>query len=223
MILSCVPCLLLVNASQLVRWLEKMKQQEKLKIRCVDLIGRSTTAPLSDKLSCLAALPPQAWSIVPEPYRALVEPSRSKKFEDIYDSCFHQETNAFDITSFQEKCNDELSKIRTSKAAKVKPSDQGKQKSKDRRIYAGGKFWTCLARVRVPLSHPFDPPEPFTERVPRLRRNKKIRATKLPVKTWIENPNKMAAVKSEKRGDNQSTQSVHEIPYKKAFKNHNCK
>jgi len=45
------------------------------KITRFDLIGDSGVAPLSDGMSCLAALPPQAHSILEEPYSWLVEPS----------------------------------------------------------------------------------------------------------------------------------------------------
>eukprot|EP00571_Detonula_confervacea_P015146 CAMPEP_0172308176 /NCGR_PEP_ID=MMETSP1058-20130122/8858_1 /TAXON_ID=83371 /ORGANISM="Detonula confervacea, Strain CCMP 353" /LENGTH=934 /DNA_ID=CAMNT_0013020539 /DNA_START=24 /DNA_END=2828 /DNA_ORIENTATION=- len=216
---------------ELVSFLENLKMQGKLKIKCHDLITRTNSAPLSDGLSCLAAVPPQAWHIVPEPYSWLVEPSRSKNFEDLYNSCIHSETNAFDIVKFEKECNSKLSQIRSQQNAMPSGIDvaaedkgavpSGQNDSKGRRIYAGSKFWTVISRSSAPLTHPFEPPEPFTERMPRLRRNKRIKASKLPVKARTESPKETEYEKSEVRENKQRIQgSVHEIPFETAFNNH---
>jgi hypothetical protein len=185
------------------------------------LIGQSTTAPISDGLSCLAAVPPQAWHLVPEPYSWLVEPSRRGKFEDLYTTCFHPETRAFDIESFSRKCYAELSTIeRTEKS--IVPSQNS---SKGRRIHVGCKHWTVISRSTLPLVDPFEPPEPFSDRIPRLRRNSRIRATKLPAKTQIERLGDATTIDlsgdegSDGKGNSSRIQdSVLDIPYKIFFK-----
>jgi hypothetical protein len=183
------------------------------------LIGQSTTVPISDGLSCLAAVPPQAWYLVPEPYSWLVEPSRKEKFEDLYTTCFHPETRAFDIDGFSKKCYAELSKIeRTEKSI-------SQNSSKGRRIHVGSKHWTVLSRSTLPLVDPFEPPEPFSDRIPRLRRNSRIRATKLLAKTQIERLRDATTIdlyeNEDSDGKGNSSRipdSVLDIPYKTAFK-----
>jgi hypothetical protein len=168
-----------------------MKRQGRLKISCDDLIPRSNTAPLSDGLACLAAAPPQAYHIVPEPWKQLVDDSSSTDFEDLYNSCFHNETFAFDIQSFEEKCTAELSKIVLQKNVSKTLATEGHEtdltEPKGRRIIAGNNSWTILSYSHHPLAHPFEPPYPFTDRVRRLRRNARIRASKLPVKSSLRN------------------------------------
>ena len=183
------------------------------------MIGRNTVAPISDGLSCLAAVPPQAWHIVPEPYSWLVDPSRKESFEDLYNSCFHPETRAFDIESFSRKCNEALTKIGRTKKSTV----SGQSNSKGRRIHVGSKFWTVISRSSLPLEDPFDPPEPFSERVPRLRRNSRIRATKILAKTQVERLRdaKITDFSEDSEGKGNSSRiqgSVHDIPYKTAFR-----
>ena len=69
------------------------------KISRFDLIGDSDVAPLSDGMSCLAALPPQAHSILEEPYSWLVEPSSRSNFEEMYNSCFSGQVLEADFES----------------------------------------------------------------------------------------------------------------------------
>jgi len=198
------------------------------------LIGHTTTAPLSDGLSCLAAIPPQAWHIVPEPYSWLVHPSRQDSFEELYNSCFHPETSTFDIESFSQKCNTEISKSgisRSSKAGKSSTSQKapGQNNPKIRKVSVGDNFWTVLKYSRIPLDQPFEPPEPFADRIPRLRKNARIRATKIPVKTQVErtNENLIDATQAENSSEIDGSEgncndglkvSVHDIPYNVAFK-----
>lgn len=215
---------------QLVDYLESLEEKGILKIKCTDLIGRSTTSPLSDGISCLAAVPPQAHHLVPEPYSWLVGPSSSTDFEDIYNSCFDEITRTFDMKSFERKCNTEISKIRESRNADDKIVGNGRERpntkkseGRGRVIYTGNKSWTVISFSNVPLAHPFEPPEPFTDRVRRLRRNKKIRASKLPVKERVKDPNGTADDSNESELENSESRvnnhSVHDIPYNTAFRN----
>lgn len=197
------------------------------------MIGHATTAPLSDGLSCLAAIPPQAWHIVPEPYSWLVHPSRQGRFEELYSSCFHPTTSAFDIESFSRKCNDELLKNGVPTNAKAGTSSKsevllGKSNTKGRKVSTGDNFWTVLKYSRILLDEPFEPPEPFLERIPRLRRNARIRATKIPVKTQVRRADEISIDttqaehlpehdSSEGKSDDGVELSVYDIPYKLAF------
>lgn len=213
---------------ELIRLLERVQLQGKLKLKSIDLIGKCTTKPISDGLSCLAAVPPQAWHIVPEPYNWLVEPSRRERFDKLYNSCFDEKTNAFDLASFEKRCNRAISKIR--KERKAERSNEVKKKEavvaeapgQGRRIYAGSKFWTVLSLSGIPLSHQFQPPSPFTDNVAKLKNNRRIRVTKFPVKTIVERGgNKVDSASIDDPDDEEINQlmqrTIHEIPFKKAF------
>jgi len=145
-----------------------------------DLIGDSGVAPLSDGMSCLAALPPQAHSILEEPYSWLVEPSSRANFEEIYDSCFTE--GVFDSQSFADRCSKQIADIRSERQIKKPKTEKNfSQDGRGRHILASSKYWTVLSVSKQPLVHPFAPPEPFSDRTPRLKSNKRVRASKLPV------------------------------------------
>ena len=211
---------------ELIRLLERIQLQGQLKLKSIDLIGKCTTKPISDGLSCLAAVPPQAWHIVPEPYSWLVEPSRSERFDKLYNSCFDGKTNAFDLASFEKRCNRAISKIR--KERKAEKSNEVKKKEEEvvagapgqgRRIYAGNKFWTVLSLSGIPLAHQFQPPSPFTNNVRSLKNNRRIRVTKFPVKTIVDRGgSKVNATSIDDQDDDETNLlTIHEIPFKKAF------
>jgi hypothetical protein len=194
---------------ELVEFLETIDKQGKHRVTRSDLIGQSISAPISDGLSCLAAVPPQAWHIVPDPYSLLVQPDRQKSFDDLYNSCFHPDTRVFDIESFSQKCLAELATIAPERKVNI----------------VGNQFWTVLSRSSVPLTDPFEPPRPFSDRVPKLRKNSKIKATKIPVKTQIERLQSTTiidmSIHEELEGRDNVTRnqgSVHDIQYKTAFK-----
>ena len=209
---------------QIVDYLDDMKEKGKSQLKCIDLIGHTNTTPISDGLSCLAAVPPQAWNIVPEPYSWLVEPHRSESFDKLYNSCFDNKTNAFDMQSFQDKCKYEISNIRrnegrSAKASKVvQNTTKGEQApSQGRRIYSGSKYWTVFSMSGIPLKHPFQPPAPFSSNVGKLRRNGKLRVTKFPVKTFIER----GTTRTPTTMKTKHVRSIHEIPFKTAFRRSN--
>lgn len=213
--------------SQLVEYLETIESKGESKMTCVDLIGQSSANPISDGLSCLAAVPRQAWHLVPEPYSWLVEPSRRDSFEELYNSCFHPTTSTFDLSKFETLCNAEVSRIRNSRVnganGKQKGVTPGKEKTDGRRIYVGNKHWTVISLSRIPLEHPFEPPKPFAERVRPLRRNKRIRATKLPVKTHVRRIGSATSTSSSTYDDSgeSGNDSIHAIPYNTAFSSSN--
>ncbi len=171
---------------------------------------------------------------MPEPYSWLVHPSRQDSFEELYNSCFHPETSAFDIESFSRICNAELLKSGVALNTIAGGSSKngvvpGQNNTKGRKVSTGDCFWTVLKYSRIPLDQPFEPPEPFVERIPRLRRNARIRATKIPVITQVERNDKIAinAAQVECSPEHDSSEgstndgvevSVHDIPYKLAFR-----
>jgi hypothetical protein len=167
------------SASDLVSLLQ---EHGKEKITRQDLIGDSNASPLSDGLSCLAALPPQAHSILEEPYSWLVQSSSTANFEEMYNSCF--EEGVFNAQLFADKCSKEISNIRSIKSITKKETAWKRRKASDtrgRHILTSAKYWTVLSISKDPLIHPFSPPEPFSDRTPRLKMNKRVRASKLSV------------------------------------------
>ena len=89
---------------QIITFLESIEKEGKTNLSRRDLIGDTAALPLADGLTCLAALPYQAWNLVPEPYSLLVDTSNSEKFEELYRSFFHPTTNVFDPEAFEKKC-----------------------------------------------------------------------------------------------------------------------
>ena len=72
--------------------------------RCIgrkELLSYKFTEPLSDGLSCLAALPIEVKHLIPQPYSSL---TKDGLVEEIYSSCMDKETNVFDLNLFRQKC-----------------------------------------------------------------------------------------------------------------------
>ena len=171
------------SALELVSLLEQYGQ----KVSRFDLCGDSDAAPLSDGMSCLAALPPQAHSILEEPYSWLVEPSSKANFEEIYDSCFSD--GVFDSKAFADKCSRQISNMRSQRSiSKAETAKRRTQSTRGRHIQSSSKYWTVLSMSKFPLEHPFAPPEPICDRTPRLKTNKRVRASKLPVSHALPPP-----------------------------------
>lgn len=69
---------------ELVAFLEDISGDGGLsQISFTDLVDPSGTSPPKDGLSCLAASPPQARHLVPEPYDILVRPENAPGFEEL--------------------------------------------------------------------------------------------------------------------------------------------
>ncbi len=173
------------TADEMLSYLRSAKESGK-RIGREELLHDNFTEPLSDGLSCLAALPIEVKHLIQSPYYSLTE---NGLIEEIYASCMDKDTNVFDLDLFRQKCLDILGKTEISN-----PNvDEKKSKVDERRgrkIRTGKKFWTVLRRVNEPLSHPFEPPTGFTDRLSPLRNDSKIKAyhmhsTDLP--RWIMN------------------------------------
>ena len=160
-------------------------------IRFTDLVEPSRTSPLKDGLSCLAASPPQARHLVPEPFDLLVQPENAPSFEELYSGCFDPLTMQFDLAAFERRCQAQMQRLKS----RQKDSDVKKQVDPStaaatggaRHIMAPKKHWIILSKTRTPIKHPFQPPAPFSDRVKPLRKSNRIKATKLAVTTSRRN------------------------------------
>ena len=142
--------------------------------RCIgrkELLSYKFTEPLSDGLSCLAALPIEVKHLIPQPYSSL---TKDGLVEEIYSSCMDKETNVFDLNLFRQKCMNHIEQ-NADPSTKSRDREGPIGKRNLRRIRTGTKFWTVLRRVNQPLVHPFDPPKGFSERLAKLRNNNKIK------------------------------------------------
>lgn len=127
--------------------------------------------PINAGLSCLAALPSKVKHLVPPPYRFLSD----ETVEEIYGSCMDPEDNRFDIDKFARLCEESVKDL----DAAVADTAEDNQPHEGRRILLNDHSWTIVSKVSRPLSHPFDPPVPFSERLSKLRPNNRIRVSKL--------------------------------------------
>lgn len=181
-----------------------------------ELIGDEFVDPLDAGLSCLAAIPNKASYLIPPPYNAINE----TKVDDIYVACMDAACNIFDVDKFRSDCLKEIERIGTleeagnnststmdhngtNKAEKAIGNGRGEngRKSKQnipkgRIIYPRTKHWTVFSISKESLQHPFEPPQPISEGISRLRRNKNIRVSYVPATTkpkWMRDD---VAVKS---------------------------
>lgn len=175
------------TASEIEAFLQKAMDKGRT-VGPLDLVARRPfVEALPAGMSCLAALPSQVDYLVPAPYNILAEDGA---VEDIYASCMEAETNVFDIAMFRRACEDALEN--------VKPTEKGAQSTgelnhaispksvgRGRPIRTGENFWTVLHMVRDQLDNPFAPPEPFSDRLSKLRPHRRIVARRV-MKT--ENP-----------------------------------
>jgi hypothetical protein len=161
--------------------------------RCIgreELLSDNFTEPLSDGLSCLAALPTEVRHLIPKPYNKLAEDG---VVEDIYASCMDKDTNVFDINAFKQKCMERIDLNDESNDGSSSQPELKHKRRKGRKIRTGKTFWTVLRRVKKPLTHPYEPPKGFSDRLTQLRSDNKIKvfhmhATDRP--RWLRNETK---------------------------------
>jgi len=215
---------------EIVNLLEIARNSGELTLSRRDLIDASKSRPLSDGLSCLAALPPQAWHLVPEPYNKLAD----EDFNTLYSSCIDPESNVFDALLFEKKCQSKMKGIANGRKrhdmvnGKI-DNENGRNawngaNGTGRRIYAGDNFWTVISCAMEALDNPFEPPDPYGPRVSKLRRNRKIRASKIPVTPGHgDRRNSKSELNDTKngfhgnRGKLDEGQCVYDMPFKTVF------
>mmetsp|Transcript_9399 Transcript_9399/g.11882 ORF Transcript_9399/g.11882 Transcript_9399/m.11882 type:complete len:1032 (-) Transcript_9399:343-3438(-) len=154
------------TAEELVSFFRDAKEKNK-HVGREGLLSNNFTEPLSDHLSCLAALPTEVRYLLPDNYRHLAE---SGIVEKIYASCMNNETNVFDLELFRRSCMERVEDNHNHNKAQTYNNNK-----KGREVRTGNSFWTVLRRTNQPLTHPFDPPEGFCDRLASLRKDNKIK------------------------------------------------
>jgi hypothetical protein len=125
---------------------------------------------VSAGLSCLAALPSSARNLVPEPYRSL----NPEIVEEFYARCMDASDNAFDLKLFESLCEEQIAALNLNDA-----QDASRSIGNDgRKIRLIDHYWTVISRVPKTLPRPFDPPEPFSDRLSRLPADNRIRVSR---------------------------------------------
>jgi hypothetical protein len=225
------------TAGQIVEFLEAAQKENRI-VGVRELAERPFSPPINAGLSCLAALPSKVKELVPEPYCWL----SNDTVEGIYGSCMDPDDNVFDMKKFERLCEEQVEELR--KLQDVNGDGPNKIGTHDeRRIVMGDHYWTVISKVKAPLTHPFDPPAPFTERLSKLRPNNRIRisrcmATKepLPRTVWTDEKsatNKSSETKKKKGFVSKETRdlsrhsdpgpfiashdSIDQVPYKTAY------
>lgn len=164
------------TATEIVDYLkEAMKENRTVGRR--ELLDDTFTPAVSAGISCLAALPSQMQDLIPKPYSLL----SNTTVEDIYASCMDPEDNCFDIKQFELFCMDRIREVNGQADAEVSVDEQLQVEKHDehgRRILTGDRYWIVLARQKSPLTHPFEPPRPFSDRLSKLRPNRLLKASR---------------------------------------------
>jgi hypothetical protein len=144
-----------------------------------DLLDERFSHPISAGLSCLAALPSQVADLVPAPYNMVPNGT----VEEFYAASISPLDNSFDMKRFESFCENYLKALGEDNAPPMSHGDallQGKDAvHHGRRIMSGDHYWTVLTRSYRPLEHPFDPPQPFSERMSQLRPNRRLKVSRL--------------------------------------------
>lgn len=144
----------------------------------VSSLRKEFTPPVTAGIACLATLPSQAKEYIPEPYKYLED----EFVESTYQSCVNETSLTFDMKRFEQLCNEEVTeraasdlRFRISKEASSYTDSTGR----GRRIIMGDHSWTVLTKQGKSLVHPFQPPEPFIDRLSELWHNNYIQAQRI--------------------------------------------
>jgi hypothetical protein len=156
------------TAMDIVEFLKEAKAENRTVGRR-DLLNDKFAAPVSAGLACLAALPSQVKHLIPEPYRWLPD----ETVEAFYEQCMDPTDNAFDMKRFETICEAEIAEIR-----KQRETDENDDQAHGRRILTGDHYWTVISRTTEPLTHPFDPPPPPSDKLSELYSNNRIRVSR---------------------------------------------
>lgn len=129
-----------------------------------DLRSAPSTSSVPAGLSCLAALPSNIKHLVPDPYKFLDD----EVIEDFYGRCVDLKTNVFDIKRFERLCEVQLREMGHNVDGSDNPFDD--------------QYWTLLHMVPKSLTKPMTPPEPFSDRLDKLKKHPRMRMTKIEAK-----------------------------------------
>ena len=142
-----------------------------------ELLSDNFSPPVNAGISCLAALPSQVQELIPEPYNRL----SNAAVEEIYASCMDPGDNCFDMKQFELRCEERIKEAAQDQDVDLKAGSeiQIEQYGRHgRRILTGDHYWTVLFKQKTPLTHPFDPPPPFSDRLSELRPNRRLKVTR---------------------------------------------
>ena len=144
----------------------------------ISSLRRGFTPPVTAGITCLATLPPQAKKYIPEPYKFLED----EFVESTYQSCVNETSLTFDMKRFEQMCNDEVKERAASdhrfRIPEKAPSNDDSS-GRGRRIFMGDHSWTVLTKQDKSLVHPFQPPEPFLDRLSELWPSNYIQAQRI--------------------------------------------
>jgi 5'-3' exoribonuclease 2 len=144
----------------------------------ISSLRRGYTPPVPAGIACLAALPLQAKDNIAEPYNYLDD----EFVEYTYQSCVNETSLTFDMKLFAQLCNDEVKKRANSDDRFHIPEPKAHSANsigRERRIIMGDHSWTVLTKKDKCLVHPFQPPEPFLDRLSELWHNNYIQAQRI--------------------------------------------
>jgi hypothetical protein len=164
------------TASEIVDFFKEAMKENRTVGRN-ELLGDTFTEAVSAGVSCLAALPSQVQELIPEPYSSL----SNVTVEDMYASCMDPEDNCFDIKKFELLCDQRIREdssnghIEVGVEGDVQVEKYGRH---GRRILTGDHYWLVLSRQKSALTHPFDPPPPFSDRLSELRPNRRLKVSR---------------------------------------------
>jgi len=142
-----------------------------------ELLGDTFSPAVSAGISCLAALPSLVQELIPEPYNCL----SNTTVEEIYASCMDPEDNCFDIKQFERFCEERIREATSCQEvdlvvdSEIQTEKYGRH---GRRILTGDHYWIVLVRQNSPLTHPFEPPPPFSDRLSELRPNRRMKVSR---------------------------------------------
>ncbi|KAL3934256.1 MAG: hypothetical protein SGBAC_009990 [Bacillariaceae sp.] len=160
------------TAQEIVDFLVDAKSEGR-RVGKIELLGDNDKAfrgPISAGLSCLAALPSQAKSVVPKPYRDLPDDD----VEDFYEQSMDPIDNVFDLKKFESLCEQSLSEM------DVTPENDGPDYDKETSKYlSDAQCWTVLSKSKISLKRPFKPPPPPTKKFGQLFASKSIKISHL--------------------------------------------
>jgi len=155
-----------------------------------ELLGFNFTSPMSNGVSCLAALPAQLHELIAEPHSWIP----SERVDELYGECVSPVDNVFDMQKFKDLCRAELAPIIKKRANKTQ--QKGKNVNQKTVELETGS-WTIIYRNKKQLETPFQPPEPVVDRFRPLFANPRIKAARLTMTLrpyerkawlpWVEN------------------------------------
>ena len=128
--------------------------------------------------SCLAALPTKMKHLVPKPFSLLDD----QIVEESYGLCVDKYDNSFDLPKFQKLLEAEIKSQGLNTVSEFSNSDEKplyRDAGNGRRIILGDHFWSVLSLSKKDIEHPFCPPPPPTEDFSFLRRNNRIKASRI--------------------------------------------